>query len=105
MTLKIVLESDAAYITFKEKAELERIIYHINKDFNNTESSSLERKKEFIEKLELPATFEILSINHKTDINDELIKNYVLRKSGSKKIPFELQNICDETTNIVWLNK
>ncbi len=106
---KITIESDGAYITFYENANLNNMIYHINREFgkinpdeNNTSSK---RKADFINELELPATFEILSINHKTKIDRDLIENYLLKNSGSKNVPFELQSIEDDTVNIIWLDR
>lgn len=96
---KIIINDNNYYLQFSENANLNKLIYHINKL-----NDSSNRKNVFIREINLPQTYEIISINHDTDINENLIKSF-LNNNEITKIPFELKNLKTGITDIVWLNK
>ena len=102
---KIMVEKDGVYITFFESADLDKMIYHVNKGFQRKGITASEVKKEFINNIDLPITFEIISINHKSNIDESYINEELLKLSGNKNVPMELKNPSTGITNVVWLNR
>ena len=103
----IELSGEKSYITFNKNADLEKIIWHINKEFKEYsayDKNVQERKKEFISNIELPITFEIERIDNYPNINKDVIES-LLNNKKRRKIPFELKNLSNNKKIIVWIDK
>ncbi len=98
----IEFNSDEAYITFKENANLGKILLYVNKDFE-TSNTSDERKNNFIKNNELPVTFAIERIGNNYEIDKKTFDKILNDKND--KIAMEVRNISNNKIYVIWLDK
>ncbi len=107
--VRIDLNNEDAFITFKENANLEKIIFHVNKKakkYEQIDSSASDRKRDFISSIKLPETFLIERIDTKEKITKKVIDSLLLSNRKIKgNIPISIKNISTDETNVIWLNK
>ena len=99
----IEFNSNESYITFKENADLDKIIFFVNKDFE-TNDKAQERKNKFISSISLPASFVIERIGNIHEINSDSFKS-VLNDKKNKKMSMEIRDLTNNKTNVIWIDK
>ena len=104
----IEINDNDYYINFKENANLDKLIWHINKEFgkySKDDKSALERKKEFINKIQLPVSYAIEYIDTKHELSKDTIKELLFSDTKPTKIPVGIRNLSNNKIVTIWLDK
>ena len=104
----IEINGDENYITFKENANLDKLIWHI---YNNSKNSDSDKKtynkikEDFINSIKLPMCFGIEFIDTKNELNENIIKELLFSDTKPSRIPIGLRNLTNNTLTTIWLDK